>query len=177
MVFIDGAYLRKIMRDLFDDDKIDWAELRNFLVEKVNESAEPFTANLVRIYYYDAQVAHGDPQHKPQSAYFDKIKLKKQYSLRLGQAVRGSEGELRQKGVDILIAIDTLSKAYQNHFDTAIFLVGDRDFLPLIKAVKDTGKKIHGFYYTKATALELRLEFDFRHPLTKRVLRRLRMIE
>lgn len=177
MVFIDGAYLRKTMKDLFDDDQLDWIKLRNFLVDKFNESASPFRADLIRIYYYDAQVAHGDPEYKQQKAYFDDIKLKKQYSLRLGEAVRSGHGELRQKGVDILIAVDALTKAYQNHFDTAIFLIGDRDFIPLIKAVKDAGKKVHGFYYKRTAALELRLHFDFRHLLKKRELKRLRMAE
>ena len=120
MVFIDGAYLRKTMRDLFNDESIDWIELRNFFVDKFNDLAEPFSANLIRIYYYDAQVAYGDAEYKQQSAYFRKIRGKKQYSLRLGEAVRSGHGELRQKGVDILVAIDALSKAYENHFESAI---------------------------------------------------------
>jgi len=171
MVFIDGGYLRETLMDFFGDDAIDWVALRNFFVEKFNELAEPFNGNLIRIYYYDGIVPSGDKDYQKQSKYFGKIRLNKQYSLRLGEAVRNGQGKLRQKGIDILLAIDALTKAYENHFDAAIFLTGDRDFLPLIKAVKDTGKKVFGFYYKKTTPIDVRVEFDVRHPLTKRELK------
>ena len=174
MVFVDGGYLRKTMKDLFHNDEVDWIKLRDFFVRKYNIPAQPFRANLIRIYYYDAQVAHGDAEYKQESLYFRKIRGKKQYSLRLGEAVRGGHGDLRQKGVDILIAIDALSKAYQNHYEAAIFLMGDRDFIPLIKAVKDAGKKTYGLYYRRTAAKELRFEFDIRYSLTKKELSRLR---
>lgn len=167
MVFIDGGYLRETMKEFFGDDIVDWIALRKFLIEKFNELAEPFSANLIRIYYYDGVVSYRDEDYQKQKRYFNKIKLKKQYSLRLGEAVRDGRGKLRQKGVDILMAIDTLTKAYEKHFDAAIILTGDRDFLPLVRALKDTGKKIYGFYHRKTAPKDLRLEFDIRHTLTK----------
>jgi uncharacterized LabA/DUF88 family protein len=39
------------------------------------------------------------------------------------------------------MSVDAVTKAYQSHYDTAIFLLGDADFIPLIEAVKDAGKK------------------------------------
>jgi len=167
MVFIDGGYLRETMRSLFGDDEIDWIALRDFFVKKFSEVGEPFHANLVRIYYYDGMVPSDDEDYRKQRRYFRKIRTKRQYTLRLGQAVRDGRGRLRQKGVDILLAIDALTKAYENHFDVAIFLTGDRDFLPIVRAVKDTGKKIFGFYQKKTTPLDLRVEFDVRYSIKK----------
>ena len=48
--------------------------------------------------------------------------------------------------------------------------MGDRDFIPLIKAVKDAGKKTFGFYYKRTAAKDLKFEFDVRHSLTRREL-------
>lgn len=39
------------------------------------------------------------------------------------------------------MATDALTKAYRNQYNTAIFIVGDGDFIPLIEAVNDAGKK------------------------------------
>lgn len=40
-------------------------------------------------------------------------------------------------GVDTLIAIDTVTKAYQNHYDVAVLLEGDDDFIDVVKAMKN----------------------------------------
>ena len=41
-----------------------------------------------------------------------------------------------------------LSKAYLNHYDTAILVGGDDDFLDIVQAVKNnTGKKVVGAYF------------------------------
>ena len=52
----------------------------------------------------------------------------------------------RQKGVDILMAIDVLTMAYLDYCESGFFVLGDRDFKPLIDAVKDSGKKTFGFF-------------------------------
>ena len=87
-------------------------------------------------------------------------------TVRLGEAIRGKDG-LRQKGVDILMAIDSLTKAYQNHYDVAMFIVGDRDFIPLVREVKNAGKKTWGIYSRSHLVHELAVEFDLRTYLTK----------
>ena len=62
------------------------------------------------------------------------------------------------------MAIDALTKAYQNQYDVAIFLLGDRDFIPLVEAVKDTGKKTLMICHTDSAAPELmRARMHARH--------------
>ena len=39
-----------------------------------------------------------------------------------------------------------LSKAYENHYDIAILLSGDDDFLDIVTAVKDAGKRVFGTF-------------------------------
>jgi uncharacterized LabA/DUF88 family protein len=46
--------------------------------------------------------------------------------------------------VDTLIAIDMISKAYENHYDVDILLAGDDDFLDVVNAVKNAGKRVYG---------------------------------
>ena len=76
-----------------------------------------------------------------QKKYFDDIDNSFAITVRLGELVK-SKKRFRQKGVDILMAIDSLEKAYRNQYDTGLFFVGDSDFIPLIEAIKDSGKKV-----------------------------------
>ena len=146
MVFIDGGYLRGLLKTYCDGkDNFDVKYLRDSIVNAFNNMVEhpmqyPFKANLIRIYFYDAIVEEGHPKFKEQKAYFDKLSCQF-LTLRLGELVESSNKKPKQKGVDILMAIDSLTKAQQNQYDVAVFFLGDRDFRPLIEAIKDTGKK------------------------------------
>ncbi|HML03923.1 MAG TPA: NYN domain-containing protein [Candidatus Bathyarchaeia archaeon] len=184
MIFIDGGYLRKTYRELFGDDKIDYLALPRGLLNLYE--ATPFNifrADLIRAYYYDAIVSEKEPERDEQQKYFNSVSGNFSITVRLGELVKSSKGEPRQKGVDILMAIDTLSKAYMNHYDVAMFLLGDRDFIPLIEAVKNSGKKTFGFYYgiedekgqiDSKVPDELSRTFDFRVALLEETLKKWR---
>lgn len=47
-----------------------------------------------------------------------------------------------EKGTDINIATNMLSKAFHNAFDVALLLSGDSDFSPVIQQVCDLGKNV-----------------------------------
>ena len=50
---------------------------------------------------------------------------------------------------------------YENHYDISVVFMGDRDFLPLIKAVKDyTGKRVFGIVFDQHFSDEIAREFD-----------------
>ena len=144
MIFIDGGYLRRLFNDLLKDDNIDFLILRRDLLNWYNTiPTNLFRANLVRTYYYDGIVDEKDEKYEQQGEYFELLKKRNFFlDVVLGEAVRRSDGTLRQKGVDILMAIDALTMASGDHYDSGFFLLGDRDFIPLIGAVKDLGKKL-----------------------------------
>ena len=71
-------------------------------------------------------------------------------------------GSFKQKGVDTLIAIDMLSKAYENHYDVAVLLAGDEDFLDVVNSVKNAGKRVFGAFFEKHISPELKDSFDKR---------------
>jgi len=168
MVFIDGGYLRELCKKFYKHDNIDYEKFRQDLINLFNRyDINPFQADLIRIYYYDAIVEEGQPDYKAKKEYFDDIESKYSYTVRLGRLVKSSKKKFKQKGVDILMAIDSLTKAYQDYYDTAVFLVGDRDFLPLIEAVKDAGKKTLGIYHKPTSSVDLMRCFDHRISFDK----------
>ena len=166
MIFIDGAYLRKGFREMFGHDRIDFAKLKDFLVRiRISRRLE---GELIRIYYYDAMVEPFDEQYEEQKKYFDEIRKTPFYQVRLGRLVKTEEGTYRQKGVDILMSIDMLTKAYQNHYDIAVLVGGDDDLVDLVNAIKDlAGKRVYGFYFPKSVSKRLLDSLDERIPLEK----------
>ena len=51
------------------------------------------------------------------------------------------------KGDDIHLAVDMVSFAYENAFDTAILMSGDGDFVPAIERLKKLGKRVENAYF------------------------------
>ena len=47
-----------------------------------------------------------------------------------------------QKEVDVSLACELLSHALLDHYDVAIVVSGDRDFVPAIKKVQEAGKRV-----------------------------------
>ncbi|UCF13247.1 MAG: NYN domain-containing protein, partial [Thermoplasmatales archaeon] len=65
-----------------------------------------------------------------------------------------------EKKIDIQIAIDVVSLAYENAYDTAVLVTGDGDFVPVVKKVRNFGKNVElwAFRYSLANALREALE-------------------
>jgi len=111
---------------------------------------------------YDAIVEEGEPDYAVKRKYFDSIDANMWYTVKLGKLVKSSKKKHKQKGVDVLMAVDALSRAYQNHYDLGIFVLGDGDYLPLIQAVNDAGKKTLIFCHSPNCPMYLLRCFDMR---------------
>ena len=161
MIFVDGGYVRKSFYDLFGDDIIDFGRMKSSLIDLYNQVPEnPFRANLIRAYYYDAIVDKKEKEYDDQRRYFDRIASLFHYTVRLGEAVKSKGNTIRQKGVDVLMAVDALTMAFRNYYDSGIFFLADRDFVHLIEAVKWVGKKTFLVYW-RSVAFELSKLCDF----------------
>ena len=174
MVFIDGGYLRELCDKHFGEKNVLYTRARsafarlswNFKRMFDTYGENPFRANLIRIYYYDAIVEGSHPDHGAQRKYFDSIDDQYAYTVRLRRLVESSKEGFKQKGVDVLMAIDALTKAYRNHYDSGMFMTGDGDFVPLVEAVKDAGKKTMIIYHPSNCSEDLirccdmRISFD-----------------
>jgi uncharacterized LabA/DUF88 family protein len=167
MVFIDGGYLRKALRDLFGRDDFNFA---GFSTELLVHQADwrSHWGEVQRTYFYDALISLSDDadMHAKQTAYFDRISMMEGCEVKLGTLVNGKDG-LRQKGVDTLLAIDMVSKAYTNQYEVAILVSGDSDLEPVVRAVKETGKRVCGAFVTGSAAEHLVRQFDKRLELKR----------
>ena len=53
-----------------------------------------------------------------------------------------------------------ISKAYQDHYDIALLIAGDEDHLPVVEAVKNTGKRVYGAFFEGTVSQNLKESFD-----------------
>jgi hypothetical protein len=93
IVFIDGGYLRETCKKHHGNDNIDFAHLSWRLIKMFNEyPTNPFQADLIRIYYYDAIVDKSHKDYDSQRKYFDAIEDEYAYTVRLGEVVESHKG-------------------------------------------------------------------------------------
>jgi uncharacterized LabA/DUF88 family protein len=62
---------------------------------------------------------------------------------------------MAEKGVDVALSVNMLSKAYKDHYDVAVLISGDGDFACVVKEVKDAGKKVEVVYFNNCYHLKV----------------------
>lgn len=166
MGFIDGGYLRGEFDKKFGQDIINFQKLKDRLVQEFNANCYgKYDGDLVRVYYYDAIVDRLHPKYQEQQEYFSRIKNINGFQVRLGKLVptgKDASGPLKQKGVDVRLATDMITQAYNLNYDFAILVAGDSDFVDVVNAVKEHGRRVYGLYFREHIADDLYDAFDVR---------------
>jgi NYN domain len=65
------------------------------------------------------------------------------------------------KRVDISLSVAMLTHATRHHFDIAVLVAGDEDFVPLVNAVQAEGARVHLWALSDGLAPSLRREADY----------------
>jgi uncharacterized protein (TIGR00288 family) len=60
-----------------------------------------------------------------------------------------------KNSVDVSLAVDAVRSLYEYEFDTFVLISGDRDFLPLLRVVREHGKRIIGVSVREAASRDL----------------------
>jgi hypothetical protein len=100
-------------KDFHNCEDINFGRLYSDLIHVFNEISLPSQGNFIRIYYYDALVDKDNPNYDADKAYFDSIEENYPITVRLGKVVGSSTKKRRQKGVDVSMVIDAITKAYE----------------------------------------------------------------
>jgi uncharacterized LabA/DUF88 family protein len=64
------------------------------------------------------------------------------------------------KQVDISLATDMLLHASRKHYEIAVLVAGDEDYVPLVRAVKAEGARVHVWFLSNGLSPQLRHEAD-----------------
>lgn len=85
--------------------------------------------------------------------------LMPKYSERLSE-VLGSYVGFREKGVDVLLAVDMLSLCMDDGYDDAILVAADEDYIPVVRAVMRTGRRVVNAFLERGSGYHLRKACD-----------------
>jgi uncharacterized LabA/DUF88 family protein len=144
-LFIDGGYLQTVYRDVFNPLFGD-----SYLVD-YKSVKETFGAR--RAFLYDclddvqrARESDADFQArvKQQEDQFDAIDKVEGVHVRYGHLSPGKKRQ--QKEVDVLLAVDMLTHAFNKNMDEAVLLSGDRDFRPVVESIVRIGTLVKVAY-------------------------------
>ena len=134
MIFIDGSNLYHVLKQNTDKRDLDYKKFS----QKLSGDRE-----LIRTYYYNIRQESPDNPKlaESQDRFLNALYETEYLEVKLG--IWKQRGQtMVEKGVDVMIAADLISHAYEDHYDTAILVSGDADFYPALQVVKDTGKQV-----------------------------------
>ena len=175
-IFIDGAYLEFVLRDEFQEARIDHQTLSKCLAGD---------SDILRTYYYHCPAYQGNPPTKDESEryaaqrrFFTALENIPRYTVRLGRlAYRGLDQAGRpryeQKRVDILLGVDMVQLAAKQAIQEAVLVSGDSDFIPAVLAAKQEGVLVRLFHGAKPHN-ELWKECDERNRITQALINAVR---
>jgi uncharacterized LabA/DUF88 family protein len=131
-VLIDNWYLQKeVLGNIpgqYEKFKLDYERFSDLLCRNIN--AERF-----RSYVYDVDIDSN-------KTIMASIRKRNSFETRLGKLQESDRG-IKQKKVDILLAIDMIKLALKNKIQHIVLITGDGDFVPAVEYVKEEGVKVH----------------------------------
>jgi len=146
MLFVDAMNVLEGAKELsgaghsdIDPHQCDCIALYPLAIEEALQGFPRF--RLVRSYWYDAEVTKESQLHEVQAALHSTLREMPYCELILGAHSREGK-QKREKGVDISLAVSMLDHAFRDNHDCAAIVSGDADFVPLVRAVKATGKHV-----------------------------------
>jgi uncharacterized LabA/DUF88 family protein len=140
-VFVDGSNLFHRLRECGWRTEVD---IESFAARLAG------ARELGDVFYYNVPPPRPNPR---QDQYYARIENSQKVTFRLGylqrRLVAGST-EYEEKGVDIALAVDMLTGAFEDKYDTAILVSSDGDFKPVVEAVQHLAKRVEYIYFRNA---------------------------
>jgi len=165
-VYIDGANFYRRLNDPqinIPDGKIfDYSRFVDSLVDGRHLVSKRYYIGIVR--NTDNTTKSADLV-KHQQKFLTEIE-NEGFSVKRGKIMY--DGVIREKGVDVKIAVDLLTGAIDNLYDTAIIVSSDTDLIPAIEYVKYRKKKIEYVGFSHRPSLGMQKYADIRILLQKK---------
>lgn len=163
-IFIDGPNLYGGAHDLMGDGRLDVPSLATYIAR-----GRP----IAELVYWTGQLKQDiDPvKYANQQKFFDDI-LKRTPNSRIGRATLMPRGRIWiEKGVDVGVAIDAATGAWENRWDVGIVVSGDGDLAGLGPLLHKIGKRFEVVHCDGALSGLLEAEADECRNLTQKILK------
>jgi uncharacterized LabA/DUF88 family protein len=132
-IFVDGGYL-KYAKDKSPIDRIYYPRLPDALIKETGVGLD-----LVTSYFYDCRPLGENQGYNKILDRLENWGYKPRFGSLKAEGCRHCGRRPRQKGVDVLLALDLLLDTMARSIDAAILLTNDSDFLPAIEEAQKRG--------------------------------------
>ncbi len=95
--------------------------------------------DLIKVYFVCSSAPTSGPG---QQRFYDWLDGQDYFYVKQFERKTNSQGEQREKQVDVYLATQVVALAYENAYDVAIIVSGDEDYVPAIEIVQQKGKII-----------------------------------
>jgi uncharacterized LabA/DUF88 family protein len=155
MVFVDGENLSirygEALRDRNQSSAEDTVYVFGVLVWRPDWRLSNGMPMVVRSYYYTSSPGGEEKRLEAER----KLKAAGILAPRVFSRVGN-----RSKRVDVALCTDMLTHSSQRHFDVAVLITGDGDFIPLVHAVQSQGISVQVWALSNGLSEKLRLAAD-----------------
>lgn len=154
MVFIDYRNVYMSMQWMEGHSRLDLYRLTQILVGN---------RDLVGAYVFDARQKYTD--RNDENVIMQNRLSEQGFRVLARESMTLQEGRVVQKEVDVSMACEMLEHALLDHFDVAIVVSGDRDFVPAIQKVQSAGKRVEVAAYSDVYNEECKRAADMYYML------------
>ena len=148
-IYYDGHYFYKVSNYYkFDHPRqarISIPGLHNYICSEVSARLDTDVdkCKVVEAHYFRGRsVKAGNEKAIVGERYFEDALTREGVGLHYLPLVRGANNELKEKGIDVSLALDAYKKALAKSFDVFALIAGDGDYLPLVRELRNLSSPI-----------------------------------
>jgi uncharacterized LabA/DUF88 family protein len=142
-IYYDGHYFYKVSNYYkFDHPRqarISIQGLHNYITKEVSLrlDADSEDCKVVEAHYFRGRsIKSGNEKAIVGERFFEDALTKEGVNLHYLPLIRGANNELKEKGIDVSLALDAYKKATSKAFDILVLIAGDGDYLPLVRELQ-----------------------------------------
>ena len=164
IIIIDGSnfYHRLKELDLKNLLNFDYEKFAQFLIGDRESASKKYYIGAIRVKENDSKSFE---LWRNQRILLGKLK-NGNWQIGLGHMLK-NDAIYHEKGVDVLMAVDLLTGAYEDLYDTAILVSSDTDLIPAIEKVRKMKKKVEYIGFSHKPSYALITNSDVRRLLIK----------
>ena len=148
-IYFDGHYFYKVSNyykfDHSRQSRISIQGLRSYICGEVatRYDADANDCKVVEAHYFRGRaIKSGSEKAIVGERFFEDALTKEGVDLHYLPLVRGANSELKEKGIDVSLALDAYKRAAAKAFDVFVLIAGDGDYLPLVRELQTMGTPI-----------------------------------
>lgn len=156
MIFVDGENLAIRWKNQLGDRDVP-AHVKTepdvFVWSKILNMQHHLHCDVVRKSYYTSSPGDATAHHRV----FDCLK---ELDIEAPHVFPRTKNK-GSKRVDITLSVDMLTHAYHKNFDAAVLVAGDEDYVPLVNAVKNAGRRVWVWFVESGLSPALKRSADY----------------